>query len=382
MRTSTLAAAAVAVTGAMAKPRFLMYFDQWDTQNLPDRSVTAGVTHVTTAFAGTTLFTDGEQYEPFMPLDQIRALFDEGTKICMAIGGWGDTAGFSAGAKTKQTRQTYAKNVAATVKRLGYDCVDIDWEFPGGNGQDYIQTPNSEKVWEIDAFPLFLQEIKSAVGADIELSIAAPGRVEDMIGYTPENVAKINHIVDFVNVMTYDLMMRRMNTTTHHSGVANSLASVTTYIERGLSPSKINLGFAFYAKYFTTAPGVNCTTPVGCPTAVLEDAEGNDTGLSGAITFETSTYAGALEHAVANGIADEELGGQWWWDSEKEIFWTWDTAEFAARKFKDIVVPKGLGGVFAWALAQDSYDWSRFKAMQAGVKAMQPKLDIEVGVTI
>lgn len=78
--------------------------------------------------------------------------------------------------------------------------IDIDWEFPGGNGQDYIQTPNSEKVWEIDAFPLFLQEIKSAVGADIELSIAAPGRVEDMIGYTPENVAKINHIVDFVNV--------------------------------------------------------------------------------------------------------------------------------------------------------------------------------------
>lgn len=88
---------------------------------MPDRSVTAGVTHVTTAFAGTTLFTDGEQYEPFMPLDQIRALFDDGTKICMAIGGWGDTAGFSAGAKTKQTRQTYAKNVAATVKRLGYE---------------------------------------------------------------------------------------------------------------------------------------------------------------------------------------------------------------------------------------------------------------------
>ena len=77
---------------------------------------------------------------------------------------------------------------------------DIDWEFPGGNGQDYIQTPNSEKAWEIDAFPLFLQEIKSAIGGHIELSIAAPGRVEDMIAYTPENVAKINHIVDFVNV--------------------------------------------------------------------------------------------------------------------------------------------------------------------------------------
>lgn len=81
--------------------------------------------------------------------------------------------------------------------------IDIDWEFPGGNGQDYIQNPNSQKVWEIDAFPLFLQAIKDAVGQDIELSIAAPGRVEDMIAYTAENVAKINDIVDYVNVGNY-----------------------------------------------------------------------------------------------------------------------------------------------------------------------------------
>ncbi|KAM0262312.1 hypothetical protein ACHAQJ_001781 [Trichoderma viride] len=371
MRTSTVATAVVAATGAMAKPRYLMYFDSWDTSNLPDHSVTAGVTHVSTAFAGSTVFNSGTWYQPFMPLDQIRALFDEGAKICMSIGGWGDTSGFSAGAQNNQTRQTYAQNVATTIKTLGYDCVDIDWEFPGGNGQDYIQTPNSEKVWEIDAFPLFLQAIKNAVGDDIELSIAAPGRVEDMIAYTAENVAQINNIVDYVNVMTYDLMMRRMNTTTHHSGVSNSGDSVSMYIERGLSPSKINLGFAFYAKWFTTAAGYNCTTPVGCPTAELEAPDGSDTGLSGAITFEPGNWGGDFQHAVQNGIADEDLGGQWYWDSAKEVFWTWDTAEFVARKFTDVVVPKQLGGVMAWALAQDSLDWSHFKAIQAGVNALQ-----------
>lgn len=84
---------------------------------------------------------------------------------------------------------------------------DIDWEFPGGNGQDYIQTPNSEKAWEIDAFPLFLQAIKDAVGQNIEVSIAAPGRVEDMIAYTAENVAKINDIVDYVNVSTLSVIL-------------------------------------------------------------------------------------------------------------------------------------------------------------------------------
>lgn len=41
----------------------------------------------------------------------------------MAIGGWGDTSGFSAGAATEDTRKTYAKNVATTLTNLGYDCV-------------------------------------------------------------------------------------------------------------------------------------------------------------------------------------------------------------------------------------------------------------------
>jgi chitinase len=174
-----------------------------------------------------------------------------------------------------------------------------------------------------------------------------------------------------LQVMTYDLMMRRMNTTTHHSGVSNSGDSVSTYIARGLSPSKINLGFAFYAKWFTTAAGYNCTTPVGCPTAELETPDGSDTGLSGAITFEPGNWGGDFQHAVQNGIADEALGGQWYWDSAKEVFWTWDTAKFVERKFTDIVVPKQLGGVMAWALAQDSLDWSHFKAIQAGINALQ-----------
>ncbi|RFU80279.1 chitinase 18-11 [Trichoderma arundinaceum] len=370
MRTTTVAAAALAATGATAKPRNYMYYPFWETQNLPDNSATAGITHVATAFAASTVFNSGSDYQPFLPLDQIRSMFDDGVKICMSIGGWGDTTGFSAGAKTNETRQTFAQNVAAAVQRLGYDCVDIDWEFPGGNGEDYKQVPNSEKVWEVDAFPLLLQEIRDAIG-DVELSVAAPGRVEDMMGYTPENVAKINTIVDYVNLMTYDLMMRRMNETTHHSGVANSLDSVNTYIERGLDADKINLGFGFYAKWFTTAPGYNCTTPTGCPTAELEAPDGSDTGKSGAASFDVASWGGDLQHAVQNGIADEELGGQWYWDSDKEVFWTWDTPEFIARKFSDIVVAKGLGGVMAWALGDDSHDESHLKAIQAGVAALQ-----------
>ncbi|KAK5988237.1 Chitinase 1-like protein [Cladobotryum mycophilum] len=369
MRSSTLAVLAAAATGALAKPRLVMYFDQWHTTHLPDRSVTAGVTHVITAFAGTTLFNYGGQYTPFMPLDQVRALFDEGTKVCMAIGGWGDTSGFSAGAATDQTRKTYAKNVADTLNRLGYDCVDVDWEYPGGNGEDYRNIPNDKKVGEIETYPLFLAEIKKAIG-NKELSIAVPGREEDMIAFTPAQVPKIDRAVDHVNVMTYDLMNRRMNKTTHHTSVAASLNTVNIYLERGMTASKMNLGFAFYAKWFTTKDGVNCNTPTGCETAVLETPDGTDTGLSGAYTFDVDSW-GTLQPIFAKGKEDSVSGGQWYWDSAKKQYWTWDTPALIQRKFKEIVGAKKLGGVMAWSFAQDSHDWSHFKALKAGVNSLQ-----------
>lgn len=171
--------------------------------------------------------------------------------------------------------------------------------------------------------------------------------------------------------MTYDLMNRRDNVTNHHTGIEGSLKSIDLYIERGMTPSKMILGFAFYAKWFTTKDGADCPEPLDCPTAELEAPDGTDTGLSGAVTFEEASYTNAdFVFALENSQTDEKRGGEWFWDSAKFVFWTWDNPELIARKFDEIVKPKGLGGVMAWSLAQDSHDWSHFKAMAEGVKGM------------
>jgi chitinase len=175
-----------------------------------------------------------------------------------------------------------------------------------------------------------------------------------------------------LQVMAYDLMNRRDTETTHHSGIEGSKKAVDLYIERGMDASKLILGFAFYAKWFTTQQGVQCTGPTGCPTAVLEAADGSDTGLSGAVTFEIENFSNQdLVNALANGQEDAELGGQWYWDAAKSVYWTWDTPALVARKFDEIVKAKGLGGAMAWSLAQDSHDWSLFKAMQTGIAGLQ-----------
>lgn len=92
-------------------------------------------------------------------------------------------------------------------------------------------------------------------------------------------------------VMSYDFMNRRDSTTTHHTSYVGTCHAVDAYIARGFTPSKLNIGFAFYAKWFTTKKGVKCTGPTGCPTELLEAADGSDTGKSGAMTFEKANFA-------------------------------------------------------------------------------------------
>lgn len=67
----------------------------------------------------------------FTTVDEVRAKFPEETKVMVAIGGWGDTLGFSAAALDSETRRRFAENVANMVATTGADGVDIDWEYPG-----------------------------------------------------------------------------------------------------------------------------------------------------------------------------------------------------------------------------------------------------------
>ncbi|TLD36783.1 putative class V chitinase [Venturia nashicola] len=418
--------------------RNVMYYDQYHT-NLTALTpeIASGITHVILAFIPSANFTvtNTSAFTPFESVAKARTRFDKSTKILIAIGGWGDTEGFSAGAKTPESRALFARNVKKMLIETGANGADVDWEYPGGNGANYKTNPNSNKTDEITTYPLLLSEIRAAIGPDYLLTAAVPGLARDMIAYTAATGPSIWKSLDFVNLMSYDLMNRRDTVMKHHTDIAGSIQSVDLYTAIGLAPSKINLGIAFYAKWFAAAANGTCDAayPIGCKTAVLEDpVTGEDTGLSGAVTFEASNYAIVDETKLANSTdgscganvgltgarcptgnccsqygfcgttptfcslscqasygtcsgatygesfhkamapgaskTDTKLGGEYYYDAEAKIFWTWDTAPLIARKFKEIVKPKGLGGVMAWSLAEDAYDWSRVKAMKEGVK--------------
>jgi chitinase len=77
-----------------------------------------------------------------------------------------------------------------------------------------------------------------------------------------------------------------------------------------------------------------------------------------------------FQAAMANGVTDEAAGGQYYYDAANSLFWTWDTPALIARKFEEIVKPRALGGVMAWSLGEDGYDFSHILALQRGVENM------------
>lgn len=56
-------------------------------------------------------------------------MFDNGTKLGIAIGGWGDNAGFAAGSKSESSRAAWAKNVAKMLNEHGFDFCGTSFNF-------------------------------------------------------------------------------------------------------------------------------------------------------------------------------------------------------------------------------------------------------------
>ena len=90
---------------------------------IPKKSLLSEVTHVALAFMRSDTFNEVQptMWPLFTTVETVRAQFPPGTAVMIAIGGWGDTTGFSQAAATDSSRTLFAKNVRAMVDATGAD---------------------------------------------------------------------------------------------------------------------------------------------------------------------------------------------------------------------------------------------------------------------
>ena len=90
---------------------------------VPEPALVAHITHVELAFMQSSIFNSLQpsEFPLFADVEIVRSQFAPGTSIMVAIGGSGDTQGFSTAAATEWSRKLFAKNVKAMVDITGAD---------------------------------------------------------------------------------------------------------------------------------------------------------------------------------------------------------------------------------------------------------------------
>lgn len=260
-----------------------------------------------------------------------------GIQIVLSIGGW-EADGFSQAAETEESRKKWAQSVMKLTEKYGFDGIDVDWEYPCSDKGGIRAIPEDK-----ENFTLLLKEMREQLSTLKEyktLSIAA-GALKSYIADT--NMKEVAELLDYVQMMSYDLFGGWDMVTGHHAGlyasgegVTNSHDIIQLFVKEGVPIEKIVMGAAFYTREWKGVQEGRAGSPVKC-------ASGNH------------TY-----DEVLMLIADEKSGYKKYWDDKAKAafvyngdhFMSYEDEEALAYK-AEYVNEKGLYGMMYWEYGQD-----------------------------
>lgn len=258
-------------------------------------------------------------------------------KFILSVGGW-SAGGFSEAASTEEGRAAFAMTATRLVDDYQLDGIDIDWEYPCISMAGIKASPD-DKV----NFTRYLQAIRDELdkleGGRKMLSIAAGGDAYFCRNTEMDKVAKI---LDYVQVMTYDLRGGYTHATGHHTNLytprfdfydISVKTAVDAFVGAGVPKEKIIIGAAFYSRYWQWVPDV-------------------DSGYN--------QYAGTVGQGGQSydKLVDEYIGQANWqrhWDETAKAPWLFNGDSFISYddpeslKYKvDYLKNEGLMGIMYW----------------------------------
>ncbi|MEO8206003.1 MAG: glycosyl hydrolase family 18 protein, partial [Chthoniobacterales bacterium] len=278
-------------------------------------------------------------------------------RTMISIGGWTLSTYFSDIAMTASTRQHFATSAVAFARKYGFDGVDIDWEYPVGGGLDGNHNSPNDK----HNYTLLLQELRKQLdaagvsdGKKYYLTIAAPAGPDKIANLEPAAIAQI---VDWINVMTYDMHGAWENTTNHQSALygppgdpLNDEDVILNYTNLGVPAKKLVLGIPFYGLSWKNVGASN--DGLGQSGSGRPRGSYDDTGM---FDYRDIQSRLASQPGVYTRHWDDNAKVPWVYNSKDSngIFITYDDVP-SVREKTSFVRSKALGGVMFWELSGDS----------------------------
>jgi chitinase len=297
-------------------------------------------------------------------------------KVMIACGGWGGSGGFSEMARSKETREKFVQSAVRFIEDYNLDGLDIDWEYPGlpGAGNPYIPEDREN-------FTALMRELRKAMDrTDTEqtLSFAAAGWQKFFDHIDLEQVMKY---ADYMNMMTYDLAGGGDTFTSHHTNLGKvtmkdmagtpaaeimrersdttrpwSAQEIIEFcISRGVQPSQIVIGAAFYGKGWRGVPPENN----GLYQTVRETWTGNG-----------RYYALRSGYEDKNGFTrywDETALAPYLYNPADSIFITYEDT-LSVRLKTEYAIRNQLGGIMFWELGGDVSEEGLLAAIHSAVR--------------
>ncbi|WP_125559309.1 glycosyl hydrolase family 18 protein [Pseudoalteromonas rubra] len=311
-------------------------------------------------------------------------------KILPSVGGWTLSDPFF-DFTDKANRDTFVRSMREFLTTWKfYDGVDIDWEFPGGDGAHPdlgASTDGETYVLLMKELRVMLDELEAQTGRDYELTSAIGtgwDKIEDV------DYRDAAQYMDYIFAMTYDFYGGWNNETGHQTGIycGSHLSSdecqgtgideqgevrkgpaytldnaIQLLLKQGVPSEKLVVGAAMYGRGWEGVYPKNAQIADNPMTA---PANGKLRGSTSQGVWEAGVidYKGLKAHMIGSdelGINGFEVG----YDTTAEAAYVWNrqTGKLVTYDSPRSVRAKGqyvrehnLGGLFAWEIDADNGD--------------------------
>lgn len=262
-----------------------------------------------------------------------------GLKTMIALGGWGGCQFCSQTFNDKELTKKFANSVKKFLDEYKLDGIDLDWEYPVIPGHPGHQNIPEDK----DAFTNLVKELRNSLGKQKLITFAAGGFQK----FLDSSIAwhDVEPYLDFVNMMSYDLVHGYSTMTGHHTNLYStkpgeeSAKNMVDFFKKIKFPlNKVILGAGFYMREFENVSPVN--NGLYQPTKFLEFVD---------------YKVGVNKYTGANGYVffwDKKAKAPYWYNPTKKVFVTGEN-QTSVRLKCEFVKKEKLGGFMFWELPTD-----------------------------
>ena len=299
------------------------------------------------------MFRDSVQENNVRQLVALKTTYPQ-LKIMVSVGGWGGCSFCSDLFDSAEHRENFAQTTVALFKQYGIDGLDLDWEYPAIEGFPGHKYGAADK----ENFTELVKAIRKEIGADYLLTFAAGGFTQ----YLQQSIDwdAVMPQVDFVNLMTYDLVGGYATVTGHHTlllhyvpGQESTAYAVNYLLDKKVASNKLIIGAAMYARVWDSVPDINH-------------------GL-----YQSGKFKQGVDFADFKNYFSDTSGYKYYWDKKakapyqynasKSLFATFDDERSIREKTK-FIRRKKLGGIMFWELGEDAKVDGLLDVMYSGLK--------------